>query len=105
VTEVIRTYSRAGRLDLAPFPGLAELLEGCHERLVEIEAVRRAEIEKARGAARDRLKAEVATEIERCQGHDPKGSYRCCDRAGEYNGFGSDGPLEFTCPKHCSCHD
>lgn len=28
----------------------------------------------------------------------------CCDRAGEYNGFGS-GPLKFTCPKHCSCHD
>jgi len=29
----------------------------------------------------------------------------CCDRRGEYNGFGSDGPLKFTCPKHCSCHD
>lgn len=29
----------------------------------------------------------------------------CCDRQGEYNGFGSDGPLKFTCPKHCSCHD
>ncbi|HUR54283.1 MAG TPA: hypothetical protein VMZ71_09135 [Gemmataceae bacterium] len=31
--------------------------------------------------------------------------YRCCDRAGEYNGFGSDGPRLFTCPKSCSCHD
>lgn len=30
---------------------------------------------------------------------------KCCDRAGEYNGFGSDGPTLFTCPKHCSCHD
>ncbi len=29
----------------------------------------------------------------------------CCDRRGEYNGFGSDGPLKFTCPKHCCCHD
>ena len=29
----------------------------------------------------------------------------CCDRRNEYNGFGSDGPLKFTCPKHCSCHD
>jgi len=28
----------------------------------------------------------------------------CCDRRGEYNGFGS-GPLKFVCPKHCSCHD
>ncbi len=28
----------------------------------------------------------------------------CCDRAGEYNGFSS-GPLVFTCPKGCSCHD
>ena len=28
----------------------------------------------------------------------------CCDRRGEYNGFGS-GPLKFTCPKHCPCHD
>ena len=29
----------------------------------------------------------------------------CCGRAGEYNGFGSDGPLTFVCPKHCPCHD
>ena len=29
----------------------------------------------------------------------------CCDRRGEYNGFGSDGPLKFVCPKHCMCHD
>lgn len=28
----------------------------------------------------------------------------CCDRRGEYNGFAS-GPLSFTCPKHCPCHD
>jgi len=28
----------------------------------------------------------------------------CCDRRGEYNGYGS-GPLKFVCPKHCSCHD
>ncbi len=29
----------------------------------------------------------------------------CCDRRDEYNGFGSDGALIFTCPKHCPCHD
>lgn len=31
----------------------------------------------------------------------------CCERAGEYNGFGSDGPLLFHCdlPNGCSCHD
>ncbi len=28
----------------------------------------------------------------------------CCDRRGEYNGYHS-GPLLFTCPNHCSCHD
>jgi len=28
----------------------------------------------------------------------------CCDRRGEYNGFGS-GELKFVCPKHCACHD
>jgi hypothetical protein len=28
----------------------------------------------------------------------------CCDRPGEYNGYGS-GPLSFVCPKGCSCHD
>jgi len=35
----------------------------------------------------------------------PPDAYRCCPRAGEYNGFGSDGPTTFTCPNHCSCHD
>lgn len=29
---------------------------------------------------------------------------KCCERAGEYNGFGS-GPTIFTCPVHCCCHD
>ena len=29
----------------------------------------------------------------------------CCDRAGEYNGYGSDGPTIFTCPAGCPCHD
>jgi hypothetical protein len=28
----------------------------------------------------------------------------CCNRKGEYNGFGP-GPLNFVCPKHCPCHD
>jgi hypothetical protein len=30
---------------------------------------------------------------------------KCCDRAGTYNGFGSDGPTIFSCPKGCACHD
>lgn len=29
----------------------------------------------------------------------------CCSRMDEYNGFGSDGPWLFTCPKSCPCHD
>ena len=31
----------------------------------------------------------------------------CCDKAGQYNGFGSDGPLLFYCavPTGCTCHD
>lgn len=28
----------------------------------------------------------------------------CCDRAGEYNGFGS-GEIIFHCPEICTCHD
>lgn len=41
-----------------------------------------------------------------CIGFGREGStFRCCDRAGEYNGFGSDGPTSFTCPKGCPCHD
>lgn len=33
-----------------------------------------------------------------------EGGLSCCDRANEYNGFSS-GPLLFTCPSHCCCHD
>lgn len=31
----------------------------------------------------------------------------CCDRRGEYNGFGSDGPVSFFCTREggCMCHD
>ncbi|MDD5045156.1 MAG: hypothetical protein PHG51_06430 [Candidatus Omnitrophica bacterium] len=29
----------------------------------------------------------------------------CCESRGVYNGFGSDGPLMFVCPKGCHCHD
>lgn len=36
-----------------------------------------------------------------CGGTSPK----CCDRSGEYNGFGSDGPPAFLCPNGCPCHD
>lgn len=41
-----------------------------------------------------------------CPGHGRGGSGQpCCTRHGEYNGYGSDGPLLFHCPKGCSCHD
>jgi hypothetical protein len=41
-----------------------------------------------------------------CPGHGRGGLLDpCCDRAGVYNGFGSDGPTTFDCPKSCSCHD
>lgn len=41
-----------------------------------------------------------------CPGHDRGGKrQKCCELAGEYNGFGSDGPLLFDCPTGCSCHD
>lgn len=41
-----------------------------------------------------------------CPGHGRvKDGLPCCGRAGEYNGFGSDGPTSFTCPSGCSCHD
>ena len=37
---------------------------------------------------------------------DPKADQDCdcCERKGEYNGYGS-GPLLFVCPQHCPCHD
>lgn len=37
--------------------------------------------------------------------NEPKPKCTCCARGDEYNGFGSDGPTSFTCPKHCPCHD
>jgi hypothetical protein len=44
--------------------------------------------------------------LHECPGHGRSGTAEpCCDRKGEYNGFGSDGPRLFTCPKGCSCHD
>jgi len=33
------------------------------------------------------------------------GAAPCCARAGQYNGYGSDGPLLFDCPADCACHD
>ena len=31
--------------------------------------------------------------------------FSCCDKAGEYNGYGSELPVTFRCPEGCSCHD
>jgi len=56
---------------------------------------------------RYRMRAEQAARPV-CSGHGgqhAESPRKCCDRAGEYNGFGSDGPLEFHCPESCSCHD
>lgn len=51
-------------------------------------------------------KPEVISIAKECPGHERGGKGKpCCERAGEYNGFGSDGPLSFVCPNHCSCHD
>lgn len=36
---------------------------------------------------------------------DPALPNACCEHAGEYNGFGSDGPRLFTCPDGCAFHD
>jgi len=44
-------------------------------------------------------KIRAQTQLVECTEENP-----CCDRRGEYNGFGS-GPLRFICPKHCPCHD
>lgn len=53
-----------------------------------------------------RLKGLSDPILQECPGHERGGlGPACCDRAGEYNGFGSDGPRLFTCPKGCSCHD
>lgn len=46
----------------------------------------------------ERLAAMISRRAE-CNAANP-----CCDRADEYNGYAS-GPLTFTCPKHCPCHD
>ena len=66
------------------------------EREMALEMKRIEDEEKASA------KKEIKTE---CSGHGRGGTVECCPRAGEYNGFGSDGPLKFHCPKSCSCHD
>lgn len=49
---------------------------------------------------------EHAFGIDECPGHDRGGTREpCCQRTGEYNGFGSDSPLSFSCARGCSCHD
>lgn len=47
----------------------------------------------------------VPVKGEECKGFARGGTHQCCDRAGEYNGFGSDGPSLFQCPESCPCHD
>ncbi len=71
-----------------------------HSTRAELERTRR-ELDAALDAA-----GYPVTIPDECPGHGRGGQHApCCERAGEYNGFGSDRPLSFTCPKHCSCHD
>jgi hypothetical protein len=68
----------------------------------------RAELERTRRALDAALDAAgyPVTIPDECPGHGRGGQHApCCDRAGEYNGFGSNGPLSFICPNHCPCHD
>jgi hypothetical protein len=64
-----------------------------------------ADLANAAAMMRRRAAQQNAKRRDECVGHDRGGTGRCCDRAGEYNGYGSDGPTTFTCPKQCSCHD
>ena len=47
----------------------------------------------------------LALKEEKCKGMLNGTEDQCCERVGKYNGFGSDGPLLFICPKQCMCHD
>ncbi len=64
-------------------------LDGSEKRLNEIKG----EIDKLI----DEMKVEAEAA---CSKDNP-----CCERMDEYNGFGSDAALSFTCPKSCMCHD
>jgi topoisomerase IA-like protein len=59
----------------------------------------------AKKAAMDDIKRQINKRTA-CLGFGPPSEGEpCCARAGEYNGFGSDGPLAFVCPSSCPCHD
>lgn len=66
---------------------------------------------KMDGWTRDRLGYDYCPECTEkkkrtCRGHrNGNTGPPCCKKAGKYNGYGSDGPTIFTCPKSCSCHD
>ena len=46
------------------------------------------------------LEADHAERLKNCC----HGDHKCCERADEYNGYGS-GPVSFFCPHSCQCHD
>lgn len=85
---------------VAEFIESHELTDWCHElpeggeETIESYLIPKREADDLRAAMKSFLADGVA-----CTEENP-----CCDRRGEYNGFAS-GPLTFTCPKHCSCHD
>jgi hypothetical protein len=52
-----------------------------------------------------KLPDDVAARVQAQVAAAPPAACVCCPRANEYNGYGSDGPRLFTCPKGCPCHD
>lgn len=61
--------------------------------------VRRRQPPAVEAVAPPELAAWAGHTVHRCAPEAP-----CCDRAEEYNGYGS-GPTIFECPKSCMCHD
>lgn len=79
---------------------------GCKVRLRHFPALMILTTPQAVAMARRLLECAGVKPALECPGHERGGMLApCCDRAGEYNGYGSDGPRTFTCPKGCSCHD
>ena len=103
IGQVVQVWYRAKVRDIMPF----------HGRLGTIRKVSKPD---RRGSPRNHL-VEIDDKLwsipcgnlrlpDECPGHKRGGTRsRCCKRAGEYNGYGSDGPLVFICPRCCSCHD
>ena len=91
------------------FDNLAALCQRCHNIYDGPHRARsrKDRQDKRRGQARLPIQLPPPPNPrDECPGHGRGGTDPpCCDQAGRYNGYGSDGPTIFTCPNHCSCHD